>query len=1029
MTNSVRDIIRRLAGDMVESRLRADDAHEPAPGPPEKLAKTLAEIGFDESPSTVNSFLDVAIRLCVEGTADDRGFRVDQFTDLAAGCLESPSPGSALTNLHRYLERTGGPSVFLDTLRRAPPLADLLVTTFGASQYMADILIRNPGYVYWLMDGRTWKEPDTDQFYTDRLRGETEVFRSVEGKLNAIRRAHRQALLKIGVRDLLGEAPVEQTTEKLSNLADAITQVVLEVVGNDLGGGNPATGGAPKGDGGFAVIALGKLGGRELNYSSDIDLVYVCSDADEETMAYNVKLARAFTTALTDVTPEGYLCRVDLRLRPDGQAGPLVNTETSMRIYYENRGRPWEFQAMLKARAIAGDRELGHRMLRTVSGLVYNPSLSYSPLEDIARMRAKISENIPAHERSFNIKLMSGGIRDIEFTAQTFQLMHGHRHSELRTPNTLKALGQIRSLGFLQDWEVDNLSAAYRFFRLVEHRLQMMHQMKTHTVPESAEEIELLARRVGKGPLGTYTTESFLEALSKHLSNVRTFSDSFFAGEDVHPHSVLLLLPEDDNRAETIITQYGVEDVRRAMHVLHTMAYGSFPRLHDRATRSTFEELMPYLLEGAAETGDPDRTLVNVAQLAEASRNESGLYRLLTASPPARRRVIAIAGFSSYLTKRLNNQMEYFDNFVGRAEPDLEAFEQVSGWDREGSQGLGDLAGLDDRGAVRHRERHKRWLDRARIAGFIGDHVEGRIGSRSPGILTRSVRGLVEEAFERTVGADQPIALFALGSFAVGEPRVFSDLDVIVVAAEADIPAVTGKVQMVNRWFDDGGLVKLDFRLRGEGASAPLVQDVGFYRQYFEHRMSLWERVAFAKCQFWWGDETVAEEFLEALRSVVARPFTRPEVASLVKSRKSIESLTPKIMPEWETKRSAGGRYDVEYLTAVGLAEATPGDEYEFSLDTPSRLHALKRNGLLDDEELEVIVRALSLFAETEYLLELQEFTLPRSAERATALELYLSRSFDYWGVPRGEGVVTALTDAKRSVRMIFDRLMMARAE
>jgi glutamine synthetase adenylyltransferase len=271
--------------------------------------------------------------------------------------------------------------------------------------------------------------------------------------------------------------------------------------------------------------------------------------------------------------------------------------------------------------------------------------------------------------------------------------------------------------------------------------------------------------------------------------------------------------------------------------------------------------------------------------------------------------------------------------------------------------------------------------------------------------------------------------LFALGSFAVGEPRVFSDLDVIVVAAEADIPAVTGKVQMVNRWFDDGGLVKLDFRLRGEGASAPLVQDVGFYRQYFEHRMSLWERVAFAKCQFWWGDETVAEEFLEALRSVVARPFTRPEVASLVKSRKSIESLTPKIMPEWETKRSAGGRYDVEYLTAVGLAEATPGDEYEFSLDTPSRLHALKRNGLLDDEELEVIVRALSLFAETEYLLELQEFTLPRSAERATALELYLSRSFDYWGVPRGEGVVTALTDAKRSVRMIFDRLMMARAE
>jgi glutamine synthetase adenylyltransferase len=436
---------------------------------------------------------------------------------------------------------------------------------------------------------------------------------------------------------------------------------------------------------------------------------------------------------------------------------------------------------------------------------------------------------------------------------------------------------------------------------------------------------------------------------------------------------------------------------------------------------------MPYLLEGAAETGDPDRTLVNVAQLAEASRNETGLFRLLTASPAARRRVIAIAGFSSYLTTRLSNQMEYFDNFIGWAEPDLDAFDRVSGWDRDSGRDLGDLSRLDDRGAAQYRERHKRWLDRARIAGFIGDHVEGRIGSRSPGILTRSVHGMVAEAFERTVGEDDPVALFALGSFAVGEPRMFSDLDVIVVADGADIPAVTGKIQLVNRWFDDGGFVKLDFRLRGEGASAPLVQDIGFYRQYFEKRMSLWERVAFAKCKYWWGNEAVAEQFLEALRAVVAKPFTGPEISALIKSRESIETLAPKIMPEWETKRSAGGRYDVEYLTAAGLAEATPRDEYEFSLDTPSRLHVLKRHGLLDDGELEAIVQALALYAETEYLLELQELTLPRSADRAAVLERYLSRSFEDWGVPQRGGVAAALSEAKRSVRPVFERVMKTR--
>jgi glutamate-ammonia-ligase adenylyltransferase len=683
---------------------------------------------------------------------------------------------------------------------------------------------------------------------------------------------------------------------------------------------------------------------------------------------------------------------------------------------------------MLKARAVAGDTDLGRRLLATVSGLVYNPSLSYTPLEDIARMREQISGNIPARERSFNIKLMSGGIRDIEFTAQTFQLMHGHRLPELRTPNTLEALAHIKKLGLLKGWEVDNLSAAYRFFRLVEHRLQMMNQIKTHTVPESADEIKLLARRAGRGPLGGFTTESFLETLSKHLSNVRTFSESFFAGEDVHPHSVLLLLPEDDRRAEAIITQYGVDDVRKAMRVLHTMAYGSFPRLHDRITRGAFEELMPYLLEGIAETGDPDRALVNVAQLAEASRNETGLFRLLTASPAARRRIIAISGFSSYLTKRLSNQMEYFDNFIGAAEPDLNPADAGGGRDGDSRSAAEHPARLEEREAARQRERQKRLLDRARIAGFIGDHLEGRIGSRSPGILTRSVQQMVGELFGRVMGGEQPVALFALGSFAVGEPRMFSDLDVIVVADGADIPEVTGKVQLVNRWFDEGGFVKLDFRLRGEGASAPLVQDLGFYEQYFENRMSLWERVAFAKCRFWWGDERVAGRFLEALRAVVAKPFSRQEVETLVKSRRSIETLAPRIMPEWETKRSAGGRYDVEYLTAVGLAEATPGEDYEFSLDTPSRLHKLNRLGILDGDELESIINALELFSQTEYLLELQEFTLPRSADKAAALERYLSRSFEYWDITLGRGVTAALSEAKGAVRPVFNRVMDARA-
>jgi len=297
-------------------------------------------------------------------------------------------------------------------------------------------------------------------------------------------------------------------------------------------------------------------------------------------------------------------------------------------------------------------------------------------------------------------------------------------------------------------------------------------------------------------------------------------------------------------------------------------------------------------------------------------------------------------------------------------------------------------------------------------------------------MLTRSISEMVTGMFDQKVGPGSPVALFALGSFAVGEPRVFSDLDVIVVAGrETDIPVVTGQVQSINRWFDERGLIKLDFRLRGEGASAPLVQDIDFYRQYFETRMSLWEKVAFAKCRFWWGDEALAGEFMDALRTAVASPFTPEETATLVRSRKSIETLAPKVLPEWETKRSAGGRYDVEYLTAAGLACATPGGEYEFSLGTVARLDAMRQKGLVDDAELQSLTTALALFTGVETLLELQELSLPRSKERAAELERYVSRSFEYWGLPYEGGAAASLTTARRSVRSCFDRVMGGLAE
>lgn len=937
----------------------------------------------------------------------------DAVLDLLEACLSSPSPGATLLNVHRYLENAGGIAVFMGTVVGARPILEMVTTVFGASQYMADIIIRNPSTVYWLMETTTWSSPDTVESYTEWLSREAAMFRGTGAKLDAIRRAHRLALLKIGVADLVHGEPVEGVTRRLSDLADAVAGVVLDLVAEELGEGESH---------GLAVIAMGKLGGRELNYSSDIDLIYACEDTDDEAIALYTKCARRFTDALSELTSEGYLYRVDLRLRPDGRAGPLVNPETALRIYYENRGRPWEFQAMLKARVIAGNCELGERLLGVIGSLAFNPSLSYSPLDDIARMRGQIKEHIPERERGLNIKLMEGGIRDVEFIAQTVQLVHGQRHPELRTPNTLEALGGIRRLELLDEWTVDNLTAAYRFLRLVEHRLQMMHQLKTHTVPQSRGEIELLAKRSSKGPLGEFTTESFLDTLSRHLNNVRTFAESFFRGEEVHPHSVLLMLPEDDERASAIIGQHGLVDVKRAMRVLHTMAYGSFPRLLDRGARAAFEDLLPLLLEGIAATGDPDLALGNVAKIAAAVRSESSFYKLLRESDSARDFALGVAGFSSLLTRALCAQIGVLDALLHASDEvsfDMQ-FKEIPGRD------LFDMrAAIDGGDKARARlERQRAWFDRARLFDFAENHRRRfqplRGGARRSWLAARHVAA----AFDDAVGKGQPVALFVLGSYAVDEPRMSSDADVIVVSDGADIPSVTERVQLVNRWFTDGRILKLDFRLRGEGASAPLVQDLGYYESYLDKRLSLWERIALSKCRAWWGDAAVQSRFMDRLSAVVARPFTGGEVSQLVEMRRRVEALAPDRHTVWETKRSAGGRYDVEYLTAVGLARFCAGDPDYFHMTTSERLIRLASRGAIGEDEAEACADALELYALVDYLMELQELTHPRSAEKSAYLGSYLDRCFELLEIDTPAGVESLLLATKTHVRKCYAAAM-----
>ena len=996
-------------------------------GPPlPDVEARLAAAGSPADASTAGHFT----RICKELG----GFpgNEEKLAVVLATLLESAHPAGALVNFLRYTETVGVSGTFLNTLAEARPLRDVLAAVFGASAYMSDIIIRNPGYLYWLMEKGTWDEEETAFTYEQALLLDTAKFATAEGRLNAARRFQRRMLLKIGVKDLVGEAQVEATTSKLSDLAEAVVRVVLGILWDDLLS-SPASPGVPPatprqpdargarsmadaGPGGFCVLALGKLGGRELNYSSDIDLIYVCRDAEDSWIEVYHALATRLTEALSSVTAEGYLCRTDLRLRPDGESGPLVGTLSAMRIYYESRGRPWEFQAMLKARVIAGDRAVGDEFLSYISGLLLNPSVTGSPVEDIASMRVRIRENISDREKAFNIKLMEGGIRDIEFIVQTLQLLHGAQHPTLRVCNTLEGIRRAHAKKLIKKTEMETMTRAYLFFRLVEHRLQMMHQIQTHSIPDSPGEIELLARRVSKGPLGRFSYESFVSTLAAHLNKIRALGESFFAGQGMPETALLALWPDEDDLAGEILHRYRFADAKRAVSVLQSLAYGSFPRLADRTTRSAFEKLLPLLLEGCATTGDPDLTLVNFARLSEATRSEGGFYRLLTDAPAARLVVRNLTGASSVLTARLCTHPDLIDLLV--EDPEWVVAEATPEW-----ASLARFAETPNKQNTENLQRDLRdFLDRKLLAAWIVDDRAASFPHTLSATLTTAVRESLSIVFERVLGAPRGVALLALGSFGAGEPRIESDVDLLVVTEGRDTEPVTRGVHALNRVFSDGGLLKMDFRLRGEGANAPLVQDVDYYKRYFTTRMAPWEHVAFAKCAYWWGDEKVAGAFFDALLAATSAPLTAERLTSLLDMRRRLESLAPKGAGRFETKRSLGGRYDIEYLAAIGLAHA--GAPCPLHASTTERLEILASSGVISAEDASMLSRAFEFFHRIDFLLELQGFSHPNTPEKEKRIAAYLDHTFELLGLPDEGGVENAIAAFKGKVRGCFERVV-----
>jgi glutamate-ammonia-ligase adenylyltransferase len=796
----------------------------------------------------------------------------------AADSLNPPQLERVLLLLEQQWPQSAIPLV--DLIEQCPLGAASLLHLLAVSTICATRITREPQILLWLQRPDICQSPRAAAQMAEDLRAQTGSNSIAEKNFRALRHWKRREMVRIALREVAGAASLEETTTELSHIAEICIRRIFDHWNIQLRQRHDS----PAAE--FAILALGKLGGRELNHSSDVDLIFVYSDEGELStgLSYHQffnqlgeKILETFSTA----DPEGALLRIDLRLRPEGSAGPLARSLESMEHYYGGFGETWERLALIKARGVAGSRELAYEFSHRLQPFIYPKSPTPDLLREVAQIKARIERDIVGHSRlGRDVKLGRGGIREIEFVVQTLQFVHGARHTFLQEPNTLDALRVLADLELIPKNEVVDLERAYRFLRRTEHRLQIEAEEQTHTVPANLEHLRRLALS-----LDFASAERFQSALEHEMLSVREVFRRVIADPSAGMETGAIELGFLRNRA---LAERALADLAEAQSSGHVA----------RRTRQAFRKLHPLLLTQLARAADPDAALTRVVRFVEAYGLRSRLFELLVVNP----------GLLELLVKTLDASQFAADLLVRR--PHL--LEEITR-DRELDQG----ASVAD---------HVRKLNAFAPSEAAIDNVRSYRQTQLLRILLRDVLGLSDTAsicrersalaeasliaVNRILGGDE-LTIIALGKFGGEEISYGADLDVLFVADE-DRQAQKLLSAMAQP-SAEGTLPRVDVRLRPEGEQGPLVGSIDAYRRYYSARAQLWERQALTRARPIVGP--LQEEFIGLAQEVWREAGQHSDLFA------KIDNMLERIRRERGTgsdfldfKTGAGGMIEAEFL-------------------------------------------------------------------------------------------------------------------
>ena len=958
----------------------------------------------------------------------------EQFAAVAPTLAD---PDMAINNLERFIAASRNPMSTAALFERDPDALPNLLQIFSTSQYLSDLLVADQE-AYDLLR-MTEGLPVARPALVEELVNEVRSLKNYAEVLASLRRFKRRETLRIAYGDIVRNQPVETVVRQISYVADAIVEAALEFARRHLQEqyGQPLRSDLERSR--FVVLGLGKLGGTELNYSSDIDLIFMyehdgLTDARRNVtnQEYFERLCKEVVRLLTEATDLGSAYRVDLRLRPDGSHGPICMSFDSTLSYYDVKGRTWERQAFIKARPIAGDRSLGRELLTRLEPWVYRKYLSLADITGIKSLKRRIEHRTELEGGEVrNVKTGQGGIRDIEFVIQFLQLLNGGALPEVRTGNTLDAIARLEKAGSLTPDERAKLEDNYNVLRKLEHRLQIMFDLKTHMLPDDRAELGKLAVRMGYAGTRHHTPlQSFHDDFGRRTRQNREMLDHLlhnaFPGDGAAEPEVDLVNDPDPTteRIQQVLGRYPFADVPAAYQNLMALATEKIRFLSTRRCRHFLAAIAPRLLAAIAQTPEPDTTLVNLSRVSDSLGGKAALWELFSFNRPSLELYVRLCAACPYLAGILTSNPgmidELMDSMLVEHLPTLKILEDSLAELCKGAEdidpilhsfknaqhlrvGVRDVVGKDDIRSTNATladiaEVSLKQIAEREYVKLVDKYGFPKIGKPNEGDLAHEISRETWKRFEGREGDTCEPVVLALGKLGGREPNYHSDLDLIFLFEAGGETVFSpspfrgghrgGEGTINSHFFSEfgqrlirvcnhlgpfGRLYEVDARLRPTGKSGALAVSFDAFARYFaEGPAQLWERQALCKARPVIGNVAASEFAMEIVsRAAFGTPWQREFATEIRQMRMRLEDTASKR----NLKRGPGGTVDTEFLVQMLQLKYGGADTSIRTPGTLDALTALEAAGYLSDSDAEYFRRGYRFQRSIEARIRLMDAT------------------------------------------------------